>query len=99
MKARTLTFWIDADYVDQALQIVDEDVLPAYRQSEHFLGLVILRSEVVERQVMGLSIWDGDRPGCEDVMTEFRDRLTSLTGTSPSATTYEVLRLASVLDI
>ena len=60
MKARSLTFYIEPDRLGEVLRVVDELIVPIYRKLPGFVGLVVLRAEHVPRELIGLSVWDGD---------------------------------------
>jgi hypothetical protein len=96
LKARTLTFYVDEVQLVDVLARIDGELVPAYRESAHFVGIVVLRSPELHGRVLGISVWDDDVPGCEDVVAKFREDLASRTGASPAAATYDVLRLISI---
>lgn len=98
MKARTVTFWIDEHHLAEVIERFDDEVLPAFRAAPNFVGLVVLREEA-SRRLIGLSVWDGDQPGCEEQMAEFRSKIAELSGLTPSMSTFDVLRLVASQDV
>jgi hypothetical protein len=96
MKARTVSFYIEAALMPEVLRTLDEELLPQYIDLPHFLGLVVLESETETRpEVVGMSLWDGDLRDCDDIIEGFLRRLYDVTGTSATRKRYEVLRLVS----
>ncbi|HTT87819.1 MAG TPA: hypothetical protein VMF60_10655, partial [Acidimicrobiales bacterium] len=62
----------------------------------HFVGLVVLESEAEGRpEFLGISVWDGDRTDCDDVIEVFLDRLFEVAGTSATTRRYDVVRLVT----
>lgn len=94
MKARTLTFYVDPERIAEVLRVLDEEILPRYRAMPNFVSLVLLHADYASRELLGLSVWDGDLAGSEEIMASFRQRLTSIAGIAPTAGTYDVLRVA-----
>jgi hypothetical protein len=96
MKARTVSFFIDSQLLPEVLRAVDEEILPRYRSLPHFVGLVVLESNVEGRpEVIGLSVWDEELEDSEAVIDEFVQRLYDLTGISATRKVYRVVRLAT----
>lgn len=96
MKARTVSFYIDSTLLPEVLRTLDEELLPRYLATPHFLGLAVLESETESRpEVVGMSVWDDDLHDCEAVIEEFLQRLYEVTGTSATRKQYDVLRLVS----
>lgn len=93
MQARTLSFFINRQMLDEVMAIFDTEVLPRYLDSPHFLGLIVVDAEDVRHEVLGMSVWDGDLEGSQEIVSEFRRRVTDVAGTSPTSKAYEVLRL------
>jgi hypothetical protein len=93
MQARTLSFFINREVLDEVMEIFDTDVLPRFLGLPHFLGLIVVDTEDVRHEVLGLSVWDGDLDDSEEIVSEFRRRLVDIAGTSPTSKAYEVLRL------
>ena len=60
MKARSLTFYIQPDRLAEVLRVFDEQIVPEYRKLPNFVGLVVLHADLGRKEVVGLSIWDGD---------------------------------------
>lgn len=79
--------------LDDVMTLFDTEVLPRYLDSPHFLGLIVVDAEDVRHEVLGMSVWDGDLDGSEEVVAEFRRRVADIAGTSPTTKAYEVLRL------
>jgi hypothetical protein len=97
VKARTLTFYLDNDKLPEALRIIDEDVIPAYQGMAHLRAIVVLRSDT-SRQVVGLSLWDGDLDESADFASDLRRRLSAVAGVGSAIDTYRVLRFISTDD-
>jgi hypothetical protein len=97
MRGRTVSFYIDSELMPTVLQVVDNELLPIYSSMPHFLGLVILESEVAggRPEVVGLSVWDEEMDDSETVINGFLQRLYETTGVSASQRTYRVLRLVT----
>lgn len=96
MRARTVSFYIDPQFVPQVLEALDNDLIPQYREVPHFVGLVVLESEIGGRpEFLGISVWDGDRTDCDDVIEVFLDRLFEVAGTSATTRRYNVVRLVT----
>ena len=93
MRARTLSFFIDREMLPEVMALVDEEILPRYEALPNFLGLILVDTEEMRREVLGMSVWDGELDGSDEVIAEFRGRVAALAGTSPTTKTYEVLRL------
>src|SRR5580658_5277266 len=94
MKGRTVNFFIEPDAVPDVLRAIDEDVLPQYRDFPHFVGIIVLRSERGSRlEVSGISLWDGDLDGSEEIAAELRREIDRVGGTGASRTSYDVIRL------
>ncbi len=94
-----MTFFLERDQLPSVLEVVDGEVIPAFRDAPHFVALVILNDDRDGRQVTGLSVWDSDVPGCEEQMSEFRKRIAELTGLTPTASSFDVLRLVASRDV
>ena len=77
------------------VRVLDEQIVPEYRELPNFVGLVVLHADHVRREVVGLSIWDGDFEASEDAIARFRKRIASVTGASAATETFDVLRLIS----
>lgn len=95
MKARSLTFYIEPDRLAEVVRVLDERIVPEYRGLPSFVGLVVLHADHVQREVIGLSIWDGDLKASEEAIAGFRKRISHVSGASASSETYDVLRLVS----
>lgn len=95
MKARTLTFYIEPNRLGEVLRVVDDLVVPIYRELPGFIGLVVLESEGVRTQLVGLSIWDGDLDASEEAIAGFREKIAIVSGTSAATEAFDVLRLVS----
>jgi len=95
MKARSLTFYIEPDRLDEVLRVIDELIVPIYRELPGFVGLVVLESEGVRAQLVGLSIWDGDLDTSEEAIAGFREKIATVSGASVAAETFDVLRFVS----
>jgi hypothetical protein len=93
MQARTLSFFINREMLDDVMTLIDTEVLPRYLDSPHFLGLIVVDTEDVRHEVLGMSVWDGDLEGSQEIVSEFRRRVADLAGTSPTTKKYDVLRL------
>jgi hypothetical protein len=72
MKTMSLTSHIEPDRLEEVARVLDEQVWPEYRELPNFVGLVELPADHVRRQVVGLSIWDGDLDASEDAIARFR---------------------------
>jgi hypothetical protein len=79
--------------LDEVTTMIDTEVLPRYLDSPHFLGLIAVDAQDVRHEVRGMSVWDGDLEGSQEIVSEFRRLVAELAGTSPMTTTYDVLRL------
>jgi len=100
VKARTVSFYIDPEFVPQVLEALDNELIPQYREVPHFIGLVVLESEEEGRpEFLGMSVWDGDRTDCDDVIELFLTRLFDVAGTSATTRHYNVVRLISADNI
>ena len=96
MKARTVSFYIDPEFVGEVLEALDNELIPQYHEVPHFIGLVVLESEAEgRREFFGMSVWDGERTDCDDVIDAFLDRLFEVAGTSASTRRYNVVRLVA----
>lgn len=95
MQARTVTFYISTEMVSRVLEIIDNEVLPEYRQQRSFVGLVVLERKYGRSEVLGLSVWDGDEPDCGERLGAFRRQVAELEGTSPATEVFDVLRLVT----
>jgi hypothetical protein len=97
VKARTVSFYIDPEFVPQVLEALDTELIPQYREVPHFVGLVVLESEeeTGRPEFVGISVWDGDRTDCDDVIEVFLSRLFDVAGTSATTRRYDVVRLVS----
>ncbi|MGO9332770.1 MAG: hypothetical protein ACLQCU_01735 [Acidimicrobiales bacterium] len=95
MKARSLTFHIEPDRLEEAVRILDEQVVPEYRELPNFVGLVALHADHVRREVVVLSIWDPDLEASEEAIARIRRGITSVSGASAAMETFDVLRLVS----
>ena len=95
MKARSLIFYIEPDRLAEVMRVVDEKVVPEYRELPNFVGLVVLQADHVRREVVGLSIWDGDLGASEDAIERFRRGMAKISDASAAAETFDVLRFVS----
>jgi len=96
MRGRTVSFYIDAELIPEVLDVIDNELLPTYSSLPHFLGLIILQSEVDGLpEVLGVSVWDEDMDDSEVVIGGFLQRLHNTTGVSASQRNYKVLRLVT----
>ena len=93
MKARSLTFYIEPDHLEEVVRVLDEQIVPEYRELPNFVGLVVLQADHVRREVVCLSIWDRDMEASEEGIARFRRRITSVSGASAAMETFDVLRL------
>ncbi|MGD0441092.1 MAG: hypothetical protein ABSB52_10755 [Acidimicrobiales bacterium] len=80
MKARSLTFYIEPDHLEEVVRVLDEQIVPEYRELPNFVGLVVLQADHVRREVLCLSIWDRDMEASEEGIARFRRRITSVSG-------------------
>ena len=95
MNARSLTFYIEPDRLDEVLSVVDELIVPIYRELPEFVGLVVLQAEHVRRELIGLSVWDGNLAASEEAIAGFREKIAVVSGASAATETFDVLRLVS----
>ena len=95
MKARYLNFYIEPDRLAEVVRVLDEQIVPEYRELPNFVGLVVLQADHVRREVVCLSIWDRDMEASEEAIARFRKRITSVSGASAAMETFDVLRLVS----
>ena len=95
MKARYLNFYIEPGRLAEVTRVLDEQIVPEYRELPNFVGLVALHADHVRREVVVLSIWDGDLDASEDAIARFRKRITNVSGASVATETFDVLRLVS----
>lgn len=80
--------------MDEVLRVLDEEVLPRYRSIPQFVGLVILASSTgARREVVGLSLWEGDVARSDAIIDELLERLYEIQGTSATSKVYDVVRL------
>jgi hypothetical protein len=96
VKARTVSFYIDPEFVPQVLETLDNELIPRYQEVPHFVGLVVLEGEAEGRpEFVGISVWDGDRTDCDEVIEVFLRRLFDVAGTAATTRRYNVVRLVS----
>ena len=94
MKGRTVNFFIDPESLPEVLRVIDEDVMPRFRELPHFVGVVVLQSRRGSRvEIAGISLWDGDLEDSEEIAAEFRREVHRVAGTGAARTAYEVIRL------
>lgn len=93
MKARRVSYSLDASLLDDLTRVMDEEVIPAYKAMPQFVGLVLLRSERFPREVTGISLWNGDLEDSDDLTDGFLLRLQEKTDTFVTIEPYEVLRV------
>ena len=94
MKGRTVNFYIDPESLPEVLRVMDEDVIPRFREVPHFVGVVVLQSRRGSRiEIAGISLWDGDLEDSEEIAAEFRREVHRVAGTGAARTAYEVIRL------
>ncbi|MGO8724533.1 MAG: hypothetical protein ACLQRM_17645 [Acidimicrobiales bacterium] len=95
MKARSLTFYIQPDRLAEVVKVLDEQIVPEYRDLPSFVGLVVLHTDHIRKEVVGLSIWDGDLDASEEATARFRNSVTNVLGASVATETFDVLRLVA----
>ena len=86
MKARSLIFYIEPDRLAEVVRVLDEQIVPEYRELPNFVGLVVLHADHVRREVLCLSIWDGDLDASEDAIARFRRGMANVSGAPPPST-------------
>lgn len=95
MKARSWIFSIEPERLAEVMKVVDEKVVPEYRELPNFLGLVVLHAGHVRREVLCLSLWDGDLGASEDAIERFRRGMANISDAPPAVDTFDVLRFVS----
>lgn len=95
MQARSLHFYIEPDHFAEVVRVLDERIVPEYRQLPGFVSLVVLQADHVRKEVVVLSIWDEDPDASEDVIARFRRTITDVSGASIATETFDVLWLVS----
>jgi hypothetical protein len=95
MKARSLTLDVEPERLAEVLRVVDEKIVPEYRELPNFVGLVVLHAGHARKEVVGISIWDGDLDASEDAIDRFRRGMTNVSGAPAATDTFDVLRLVS----
>ena len=92
MKSRMVSFYIDLDALPPLMAAVADMVIPRYEAIPHFLGLTLLKRDVLERaEIIVTSFWDDDLDESASQARRFFDAINQLTGTNPSRRTYDAL--------
>jgi hypothetical protein len=92
MKSRMVSFYIDLDTLPPLMAAVEDFVIPRYEAMSHFLGLTLIKRDVLERaEVIVTSFWDDDLDESESQAKRFFDAINQLTGRNPSRRTYDTL--------
>jgi hypothetical protein len=92
MKSRMVSFYIDLDALPPLMAAVEDLVIPRYEAMPHFLGLTLIKRDVLERaEVIVTSFWDDDLDESESQAKRFFDAINQLTGRNPSRRTYDTL--------
>ena len=100
MRARTVSFYIDPELLPECKHVLDAELFPRYLEMSHFVGLVVLESDVGGRpEVVGLSVWDGDLEDSDAIIEEFLRRLYAVAGITATQKSYQVTRLVSRQDL
>ncbi len=94
MRARTVTFHVDAEAVAEVLRAIDEEILPVYRELPEFQSFVILDLDGMgeRRELVGISVWDESLSSSSPVVAEFRRQMAAIVGNPSTMDTYGVLR-------
>ena len=84
----------------QCTRVLDDELIPQYLELPHFLGLVVLESDVGGRpEIVGLSAWDGDVHDSDAIIGKFLQRLYDIAGLSAMQKSYDVLRPVARQDV
>ena len=93
MQARTISFIIDRDHLQEVLAVFDDEFLPRYLEMPNFLGLLLLDSAESRGEVLGVSVWDHAMSDSDGILSEFRQRLFEIAGCAPTSKSYDVVGL------
>ena len=92
MKSRQVSFYVEREHLTLVMTTVVEEVVPRFEQLPHFLGLTVIKSDVVDRsEVVATSYWDDGLEGSETESQRFVDEIIRVTGSNPSRKSFDIL--------
>jgi len=92
-RARVLSFHIDSDELVGLSEALD-GVAAMFADQSDFRGLVCLTRDSVRKEIMVITLWDGEGlEATQEGSDEARRRIASTTDLGVSSRSYEVLRL------
>ena len=100
MKCRQLSFFAEPDAVESALATITDEVIPQFSGIPHFLGYVVLRSDVspghrdsdTRRELTVMSFWSDGLADSDPTAKQFISEVNRVAGTNPVRKTYDLLR-------
>ena len=100
MKCRQLSFYGEPAAVERALSVIAEEVIPKYIGISHFLGYVVLETELspahsdtdARRELTVLSFWEDGLEGSESAAQEFVGEVNRVARTNPVRKSFNLLR-------
>jgi hypothetical protein len=100
MKCRQLTFYAEPAAVEIALATIVDEVVPQYISLPHFLGYVVLQTEIYpghvegdgRRQLTVMSFWHTGLEGSEAAANEFIGEIHRVAGTNPTRKRFDLLK-------
>jgi hypothetical protein len=90
MKLRMVSFFADANALDDIQQRIQETAFARFAGVSGFRGVLAIHSEGPRPEIIAMSFWDDDLEASEQISEEFREEIEGVTGRAPSRKTYVV---------
>ncbi len=92
MKCRQVSFFVDAEHREVALEALAKDVLPKFLRQPNFRGYLALEAVHESRgEIVVMSFWDDDLEDSEEASRSFIGTVFAAAGTNPSRRNFGIL--------
>lgn len=90
MKLRMVSFFADANALDEIRVRIRESAFPRFAEVSGFRGVLAMHSEGPRPEIVAMSFWDDDVEASEHISEQIREEIEAITGRAPSRKTYLV---------
>jgi hypothetical protein len=98
MMSRQVTAFVAPGALDAVISTLVDEVLPVYRESPHFLGFTVVKSDKGPRtEVVAMSYWDDGLEGTAQLSDKFVAQIRAIDGVSAARRSFEIVH-ASMRD-
>ncbi len=88
-----MAFFADRNQVPEVVRQIADEVVPRFSAIRGFVGFVALQSEGIRPEILAMSFWqEQGLEHSEAIAAQFRNEIEMVTGTSPTAKQFTVLK-------